>query len=121
MRNADQHVRDSSVFTDGFCDSPQLDKWLAAHLVDDLDIGPLDPLGPAGSHRFEDGFLGGPSSGEMLDRRLALGAVGDFSRREDASDERVVVLFNHVRYAVALDDICSNSNDVIHAINYRWN
>lgn len=121
MRNTDQHVRDSSVVTDGFCDSPQLNKWLAAHLIDDLDIGPLDPFGPAGSHRFEDGFLGRPASGEMLDRRLALRAVGDFSRREDASDECVVVLLNHVRNAVALDDICSNSNDVIHVINYRRN
>ena len=119
--NADQHIVDSTVVADRFGDSTKLDKWFTTHLVDDLDIGPLDALRPARAHRFEDGFFGGPPPCEMLNGCLPLRAVGDLAGGEDASNEGVVVLFDHVRNAAALDDVRSNSDDVIHAQEFKVN
>ena len=52
MRNADQDIRDPERFTDVFCFSAKLHIWFAAHVINDLDVGPLDTFCPAGSDRL---------------------------------------------------------------------
>ena len=83
----------------------------ARGVVGHLDVGPAQPLRPAGAQALQDRLLGGPAAGEVLGRVLGPLAVADLALGVDAVEEQLAVAVDHPLDAQALDDVRADADD----------
>lgn len=88
------------------------DAGAAGGVVADLEVGPADAAGPAGADGLEDGLLGGPAAGEVLEGVLAALAVVDLALGVDAAEEELAVLLDHLADPGDLDDVGADAQDL---------
>ena len=112
VRDRDQDVADPALAGGLLGGAADQDLGPAVLPVADLDVGPGDALAPAGSHRLEDRFLGGPAAGEVLDGVLSRLAVADLALGVDPAQEQLAVLLDHLADARAFDDVGADSQDL---------
>lgn len=73
--------------------------------IRDLDIGPLDALGPTGPQRLQRRFFRRPSSSKVLSGGAVLATIARFLSRKDASDKDIIVFVKHLFDPLDFDDI----------------
>lgn len=73
---------------------------------------PGDPRAAPQPEGPQDGLLGGPAGGEVLDRTEARLAFPLFELGEDPGEERLAVLFQEAANADALDDLRADPKNV---------
>ena len=71
---------------DGARHAVQRKRRFTARLAHHFDIHPTDAAAPAGTERLHRGFLSGEASGEALARMAMSLAIGNFKRREYATE-----------------------------------
>ena len=103
---------DSEGIGDAGAFAGEPDAGLTAGAFGDFDIGPGDSAAPAGAEDFEDGFLGGEASGEVLEISAGVGvAISLFGGGEDAVEKMPAVLLVEAANAGGFDEIDSVADD----------
>ncbi len=76
---------------------------------DDFDVMERDPLNKTGSKDFDDGFFGGPTSGEADGGIAVLLRILNFTGREASIDKMRSVTLHHAANPVNLNDISTQT------------
>jgi hypothetical protein len=75
---------------------------------------------PVPIHRFENCFLGSPTSREVLRGSLSRLAILDFVVCVDASDEHFAVPLDHLCDPQAFDNVGANSKNLSHSREFQF-
>ncbi len=109
--DADEDAGNAHSLGDGGTFARKNDLRFAQIVVGNLHVSPLHLAAHAGAEGLEDGFLGGESSGEVLNSLLVLLAIGLLVRSEDAVQKTVAVMREHFVQARALDYVNAMTED----------
>jgi len=110
--DAEVYLSDARLFEHIAGPSMQSDDRLATPLIANLDFSPANSTPPTGAQRFEDRFLGHPSTGVMLRCRLSAAAILDLQLGINAADEKLPMPLDHLRNSKALDDVRAYAKNV---------